>query len=260
MNSPTLEHTIADLEACQDLEALRATMQRIAEGYGFASYNFLDAGNPHIDVPFYFGTTGKSWENEYASNGFVHIDPCVARVRRSNTPFVWADAVTPGDRRGPRSMTRRLMEAASDFGFTEGLVIPCHFRDELGRFHSASSAFYWKDKLQRFRFLISSQKVELHLIMIYFIQHCISLTIKDRERAKELRGMAHAALVAQLSDRERDVLSWAARGKTNGEIAEILGLSENTVETHMKHALHKLDVNNKTHGVAKAIILGMIDV
>jgi LuxR family quorum sensing-dependent transcriptional regulator len=67
-------------------------------------------------------------------------------------------------------------------------------------------------------------------------------------------------LKASLTDRERDVLSWGARGKTVSETAEILRLSADTVETHMRHATHKLGANNKTHAVAKAIHFGLIDV
>lgn len=255
-----LDEAIADIEACGSVDELKSSMQRITESYGFASYNFLDAGNPHVITPFFLGTSGRQWETEYDDNRFVHVDPCVARARRTNTPFVWAEMILPEPRRGPKSAVQRLMEAAQDFGFREGLVVPCHFRDQLGRMHSASSVFYWKDSVQRFNFLISGKRSDLHLIMIYFIQRCIDLISLDKSRSKELKAASQATLRLQLSDRERDVLSWAGRGKTNGEIAEILGLSEHTVDTHMKHAIHKLEVNNKTHAVAKCIMLGIIDV
>ena len=56
------------------------------------------------------------------------------------------------------------------------------------------------------------------------------------------------------------MLSWASRGKTVPDTAEILSLSEETIDTHMRHAMHKLGANNKTHAVVKAIYLGLIDV
>ena len=61
-----------------------------------------------------------------------------------------------------------------------------------------------------------------------------------------------------MTDRERDVLSWAARGKSVLDTADILILSEDTVKTHIRNALTKLGANNKTHGVTKAIYLGLI--
>ena len=55
------------------------------------------------------------------------------------------------------------------------------------------------------------------------------------------------------------MLAWAARGKTVADTAQILGISPETVEGFVKQALRKLDAVNKTHGVAKSIALGLID-
>ncbi len=255
-----LNEAISDIEACETTAELKNTMQRIAESYGFASYNFLDAGRPYVETPFYFGTSGESWERTYDSNRFVHADPCVTRTRRSNIPFIWQDIELPESRRGPKSPVKRLMDAAHDFGFTEGLVIPFHFRDRLGRIHSASSVFYWKDNLQRFKSLIAGKRHELHLIMIYFIQKCIDLVAVQRRGGELLIGIPDSNLEYELSARERDVLAWAGRGKTVAETADILKISEGTVETHVKRALEKLHVSNKTHAVAKAITLGIVDI
>jgi DNA-binding CsgD family transcriptional regulator len=62
----------------------------------------------------------------------------------------------------------------------------------------------------------------------------------------------------ELTDRERDVLSWAGRGKSVLDTAEILKLSEDTVKSHIRNALKKLDATNKTHAVTKAIYLNLI--
>jgi DNA-binding CsgD family transcriptional regulator len=67
------------------------------------------------------------------------------------------------------------------------------------------------------------------------------------------------ALDLKLTDRERDVLSWAARGKTTQDTADIIGISNETVITHMKAAMNKIAAGNKTHAVAKALHLGLID-
>lgn len=259
MISDGLEGALADIDVCETTQALRTAMQRIVENYGFASYDFVDAGSAHAAKPFHFGTTERQWEDAYTQNNFVNVDPCIAKARRSNIPFVWEDIGPHGVRPGPKSPVKKLMDAANDFGFSEGLVVPCHFRDQLGRSHSVSSVFFWKDRLQRFKFLVSRQKAELHLLMLYFIQKCIDLSI--REGSGEAAALSSIQLGADcaLTDRERDILAWAGRGKTINETADILALSELTVETHVKNALRKLGVHNKTHAVAKAIMLGLID-
>lgn len=65
---------------------------------------------------------------------------------------------------------------------------------------------------------------------------------------------------ARLTVREKDVLSWVARGKTSAEIAIILGLSERTINFHCDKAMKRLDVINRTQAVAKAIAAGLIGI
>ena len=55
-----------------------------------------------------------------------------------------------------------------------------------------------------------------------------------------------------LREREVETLTWAARGKTFGEIAEILGLSKRTVEFHLDNARRKLGVATRTQALIKA--------
>jgi DNA-binding NarL/FixJ family response regulator len=63
-----------------------------------------------------------------------------------------------------------------------------------------------------------------------------------------------------LTGREREVLTWAGLGKTSGEIATILGLSERTVNFHFDQAMKRLGVTNRTQAVAMAVAQGLIRV
>ncbi|HVN87349.1 MAG TPA: response regulator transcription factor [Candidatus Binatia bacterium] len=60
-----------------------------------------------------------------------------------------------------------------------------------------------------------------------------------------------------LSPREREVLSLICSGRTNREAAEVLGLSVNTVETHRKHIIDKLDLHSTAELVRYAIRHGL---
>jgi two-component system, NarL family, response regulator NreC len=59
--------------------------------------------------------------------------------------------------------------------------------------------------------------------------------------------------VARLTDREREVLQLIAEGKTNKEVAHALSVSVNTIETHRKHIMEKLDLHNTAELVRFAI-------
>ena len=61
----------------------------------------------------------------------------------------------------------------------------------------------------------------------------------------------HVVRLADLSERERQIMTWVAMGKTNPEIGCILRISEFTVKNHMKSIFSKLDVSNRAQAVAK---------
>jgi LuxR family transcriptional regulator, maltose regulon positive regulatory protein len=64
----------------------------------------------------------------------------------------------------------------------------------------------------------------------------------------------------QLTRRETQVVRLLARGRTYVQVADELGMSANTVGTHVKNAYLKLDVHNAASAVVRAIQLGLIDV
>ena len=55
-----------------------------------------------------------------------------------------------------------------------------------------------------------------------------------------------------LTPREVEVLSWLAKGKTNRDIADILGMSPRTVNKHLEHIFEKLGVETRTAAAAVA--------
>jgi DNA-binding response OmpR family regulator/DNA-binding CsgD family transcriptional regulator len=56
-----------------------------------------------------------------------------------------------------------------------------------------------------------------------------------------------------LTTREGEVLSWLSKGKTNRDIAQILGLSPRTVDKHLEQIYSKLGVENRTAAAAIAV-------
>ncbi|HEY4282952.1 MAG TPA: helix-turn-helix transcriptional regulator, partial [Chthoniobacterales bacterium] len=56
-----------------------------------------------------------------------------------------------------------------------------------------------------------------------------------------------------LTTREGEVLSWLSKGKTNRDIAQILGLSSRTIDKHLEQIYAKLGVENRTAAAAIAM-------
>jgi len=73
-----------------------------------------------------------------------------------------------------------------------------------------------------------------------------------------LTGRIRGERPGDLSDRERRVLELTALGKTAGEIAEVLNISQRTVHAHLQNASEKLRASNKTQTVVEALRYGQI--
>lgn len=60
-------------------------------------------------------------------------------------------------------------------------------------------------------------------------------------------------MVLGVAPREAEVLLWVAQGKTNGDIASILGISEWTVKKHLLHIFEKLGVESRNAATLRAL-------
>jgi DNA-binding NarL/FixJ family response regulator len=63
----------------------------------------------------------------------------------------------------------------------------------------------------------------------------------------------------KLTRRQREIFQLLANGESTTVAARELGLSEETVKTHTKHALARLGAKNRTHAVAIALRESLID-
>jgi LuxR family transcriptional regulator, maltose regulon positive regulatory protein len=68
-----------------------------------------------------------------------------------------------------------------------------------------------------------------------------------------------AGLIEPLTERELKVLRLLAAGRTNAEMAAELFVEQSTVKTHLVHVYGKLGVHSRTHAVARARLLGLLD-
>ncbi|MCI2957407.1 response regulator transcription factor [Agromyces atrinae] len=72
------------------------------------------------------------------------------------------------------------------------------------------------------------------------------------------RVRTESATPVSLSPRELDVLRLVSAGRSNPEIAAELFIGEATVKTHLVHAFEKLEVNDRTRAVTRAMELGLL--
>jgi DNA-binding CsgD family transcriptional regulator len=92
-----------------------------------------------------------------------------------------------------------------------------------------------------------------------FAREGSELTVRPFAHSSTGRGLllverpAPLGLSAPLSAREQDVLGWMTQGKTNAEIATILGISLHTVKRHVEKILQKLGAPNRSAALSMAL-------
>jgi DNA-binding response OmpR family regulator/DNA-binding CsgD family transcriptional regulator len=99
-------------------------------------------------------------------------------------------------------------------------------------------------------FLISQGNVSLH-VTLSRRQRELLLLLEEKQQVNTA-NLDHY----QLTPREIEVLAWVAKGKTNRDIADILGMSPRTVNKHLEHIFVKLGV--ETRSAAAALVAGKL--
>lgn len=101
---------------------------------------------------------------------------------------------------------------------------------------------------------------------VFFPEECEALSVRSmgavgmgdimlllEQRSAKSRTSSRLSAAA-LTPRETEVLSWLAKGKTNRDIGDILGLSHRTVNKHLEHVFEKLGVETRAAAAALASV------
>lgn len=83
--------------------------------------------------------------------------------------------------------------------------------------------------------------------------------VRQVHEGRTIDSSAHVSHAA-LSRREQEVLQLIAAGMRNRAIAAGMGISEETVHTHLRNIFHKLSVSDRAHALAVAIRRGIVHV
>lgn len=178
-------------------------------------------------------TYSEKWSAHYFDQGFDLIDPVLIHATKRSLPLDWREV--------PRgcAKVKQFFGQAEDFGVSRlGVTLPvrCQNGDE------ALISLGSDDQRGEWESILTHQVPEL----IYF-SHLL------HEEILNIAPCEGDDCPKDLSTREREVLRWAADGKTSWETSQILNLSERTVNFYIANACKKLDVANKTQAVAVAI-------
>ncbi len=149
--------------------------------------------------------------------------------------------------------TRQIVAAG---GASRILVVTTFEQDEyvFEALRAGASGFVLKrvmpdELIQAVRIVATGESLVFPSLTRQLVErHSVRLDANDR------RGL----LIAQLTDREGEILRLIARGQSNAEIAEALVVAVHTVKTHVAHVLGKLEVRDRTQAVIFAYETGFV--
>lgn len=113
----------------------------------------------------------------------------------------------------------------------------------------------------RHSYLMRSTGVEAYtgFIAALFLTLGVWVAVRLRKQSNARTGPGiNTAEAGDFSEREQDVLLFLSHGYSNMEIADRLGISQNTVKTHLKNIYGKLGVTNRTQAAAEDKILKIL--
>jgi DNA-binding CsgD family transcriptional regulator len=226
---------VSNSSTCE-LEVFRRLEEAvIALGFEHVAYGFqspLPFSRPRITL---LNNYPRSWQERYAQAGYLQVDPTVAHGRRSQEPIIWADQVFAD--------TQSFWDEARAHGLRVGWAQSS--LDGLG----AGGMLTLSRSCQS----LTPQELDAKQQKMRWLVQVAHLAFSRLLRCNPTKG-SHT-----LSDRELEVLKWSADGKSAQDIADILRVSKNTVDFHIKNSVTKLQVPNKTAAVVHAALLGLLN-
>lgn len=203
-----------------------------------ASYRIVEPFHSQLSqtaVLFHFGFPDPWVELYDGSISFRKSDPIADFVMKDGRPMSWKGAINAQVLSIDQLYFVEQMEA---HGLVNGYAVPLF---GVGGREAYSTFAFGNDEID----LRNPAVLEVINLLSQLHQNVAGIL---NEKGRE---------AIRLSDRECEVLRWIAMGKSNQDIATILGLAPPTVATYTKRVFKKLDVYDRRTATLKAIEFGI---
>jgi LuxR family quorum sensing-dependent transcriptional regulator len=232
---------ISEIQSAQSVDAVCKLLLGLTSGYGLTALMAGTVPRPGTPKSQQKGHVmlcewPQNWLERYVARNYVDQDPVVAYMKRQPSLVKWS-AAAHELQVGRSGM--RVMGDAGEYKLKDGLAFPLITVE--GTIVMVSLGGEMLD--------ISADGLgAVELAATYAVGRAMQL-----HNAHEIFDQR-----PDLTPRETECLKWAAEGKSEWEISQILGISEHTSEKHLLNAKRKLGAVNRVHAVAEAIRLGYI--
>lgn len=225
-----IDYFEAQAGLCSNDRDLRALLDDVTRELGFSRFALLHHANLASPRPGHIriDTYPDGWEQELAAHGLLGADPVHHACARTNVGFAWFELpslVSIG------STGREMFERARRFDIGDGFSVPANVPGEPAGSCSFAVGVGVDLPLER---LLCAEQIGAHAF----------------RAARRLHNYPATARCPHLSRRERQCVRLVAAGKTDWEIAAILGISVETAHQYVKRARQAYDVVSRAQLVA----------
>jgi DNA-binding CsgD family transcriptional regulator len=185
---------------------------------------------------FFFVDWPTDWLEFYNKGGWFEHDLLPNEARRRIAPFLWSDLISAK----LTDKQKALYEAGWAYGWRDVFCVPIHGPGSLQGLVTMAA---------RQEFSLSSDDRAVLEIM--------ARTIWELCRTSGEFG-TFAPDRAKLSPREIECLQWAAAGKSDTDIAAVVGIKPATAHFHIEQAKKRLGVKSRVEAVSVGVLQGII--
>ena len=218
---------------------LYAALAKALAPYGYDKFMFVVFQDPRLPASAHqsgaYLQNVEGWHEFYTQKNYRRIDPMLRLLRSGAETFAWKDL--PKLTRLSRAQ-EKFVQALGDFGMHQGVAVSLGNRAAamgLG----ASTPDHATDP--NFAML---NAIGNHAYAVFRRLHGENL-VKHRAEC-------------DLTSAERDVITWLSQGKTDEDIACIMGISARTVDAHLRNMFRKRDATNRVSAVVRGIQCGYV--
>jgi LuxR family quorum-sensing system transcriptional regulator CciR len=228
--------TLAAMRRCETRDELDAAMAQALGRIGLPWFSlarfFARDGTPAIAV--LQGRFEPGWAQRYVQQNYVATSLIARELLTRTDSYSWSEVLArTGD-----PVQDRIFHEARDHGLRDGLFTPIRWTDNsYAAVVTAGPDAQLDDPVCR---------TMAEVLSTYYAHECRRL------------GVAPPSARAILSPRQRDCLAWVRHGKSSTDIAELLGISAQTVEEHVSEACRKLGVRTRVQAAVEASLIGII--
>ncbi|NUE94646.1 helix-turn-helix transcriptional regulator, partial [Acinetobacter seifertii] len=219
----------------QLFEVVKSTASKL--GFDYCAYGMQSPLSIAEPKTIMLNNYPQAWQQRYVEQQYVKVDPTVQHCMVSLKPLVWSSQYTH------TQAEKDFWEEARSYGLNVGWAQSS--RDFIGTRGMLT--------LARSSDQLSEKEQKAQYTNMYWLTQTVHSSI-----AKIVNDVEFSQFNLYLTNREKEVLRWTAEGKTSAEIAQILGVSERTINFHLSNSMQKLNVNNKISAAIRAVMLGLV--